>query len=152
MSKVRILPRWCLLMMFGLVFVTCAGTGGDGDTTLKGNPCSKGSGTTNRNAPIVCVDDTGGTLSVNPDPIGINSVGETDRQPVVIHWYTRSGGNVLSVNIQPGCVTDVDCNGSHCKARTLPVTARAQCKYTVDTDRHDELDPEIVIDPCCPSP
>jgi hypothetical protein len=116
---------------------------------LAANPCKAGAGKADRNAPIVCVDDTADTLSVNPDPISAHSVGEADRQPVVIHWWTRSGGNALNLEIQPGCVTDVKCNGAHCMARTLPVTARTQCKYDVWTDKHPKLDPDIVIDPCC---
>ena len=102
-----------------------------------------------RNAPIVCVDDTAATLSVHPDPITAHSVGQSDRQPVVIHWWTRSGSNALQLEIQPGCVTDVTCRGGHCTARTLPATERKQCKYDVWTDKHPKLDPEVVIDPCC---
>lgn len=151
MSEVRILLRWCLLVMVGLVLMTCSSassTSGSGNARMA-NPCSKGKGATNRNAPIVCVDDTAATLSVNPDSLGVNSVGESDRQAVVIQWWTKSGGNALNIEVEPGCVTDVACDGAHCKARTLPVTSRTRCKYEVWTDKHPKLDPDIVIDPCC---
>jgi hypothetical protein len=151
MSEVRILLRWCLLVTVGLVLMTCSSASGTsgGSTFRGGNPCSKGEGAMDRNAPIVCVDDTAAILSVNPDPVRINSVGESDRQAVVIHWWTKSGGNALNLEIQPGCVTDVTCEGSHCKARTLPVTTRTRCKYDVWTDKHPKLDPEVEVDPCC---
>lgn len=151
MSEVRILLRWILLLTTALVLTTCASSSNPspGGGTSLANPCSQGRGDTNRNAPIVCVDDTGGTLSVGPDPITAHSVGQSDRQPVVIHWWTRSGGNQLNVEIQEGCVTDAKCNGSHCMARTLPVTEPKQCKYDVWTDKHPKLDPDIVITPCC---
>lgn len=153
MSEVRILLRWCLLVMIGLALLTCATSGSTGGgTTIAANPCSKGTGVTNRNAPVVCVDDTAATLSVNPDPITVHSFGETDHGPVVVHWWTKSGSNALNVEVQPGCVTEMSCLGGHCKARTLPVTERKQCKYDVWTDKHARLDPEIIIDPCCPGP
>lgn len=154
MSKVRILLRWCVLVTVVFALAGCAASqggdpgGGSGKTGLT-NPCGGGRGTADRNAPIVCVDDSGETLSVHPDPVEAHSVGEAGRQPVMIHWWTRSGGNVLNLEIQPGCVTDVTCRGSHCSARTLPSDARKQCKYDVWTDKHARLDPEVVITPCC---
>lgn len=153
MSEVRILLRWILLMTAGLVLSTCNSSRSTiaprGGGSQLANPCSAGVGKADRNAPIVCVDDTAATLSVHPDPITAHSVGQSDRQPVMIHWWTRSGSNALELEIQPGCVTDVTCRGGHCMARTLPATERKQCKYDVWTDKHPKLDPEVVIDPCC---
>lgn len=154
MPKVRILLRWFLLITAALALGTCSSSSSNtsvapGGGPSRANPCSGGRGVENRNAPIVCVDDTGGTLSVHPDPIAAHSVGQSDRQAVMIHWWTRSGGNALNIEIQPGCVTDVTCNGSHCSARTLPAVERKQCKYDVWTDKHPKLDPDIVVDPCC---
>ena len=153
MFEVRILLRWILLVTAALVFGTCTSTssktaiapGGGGAN----NPCGKGAGNPDRNAPIVCVDDTSDALSVQPDPITAHSVGQSDRQPVMIHWWARSGGTALNIEIQPGCVTEVTCRGAHCSARTLPVTVRTRCKYDVWTDKHPRLDPDIVVDPCC---
>lgn len=158
MSKVRILLRWILLIAAALALGTCRSgsstntrIAGGGPAPLPSRPdsCNEGLGKAERNAPIICVDDTGGTLSVHPDPITAHSVGETDRQPVMLHWWTRSGRNALNIEIQPGCVTEVTCDGSHCSARTLPAEERKQCKYDVWTDKHPKLDPEIVVDPCC---
>lgn len=155
MSKVRILLRGVLLIAAALALGTCSsssssntGIASGGGRSLAGT-CSTGLGKADRNAPIICVDDTGGTLSVHPDPITAHSVAETDRQPVTLHWWTRSGGNALSIEIQEGCVTDVTCDGPHCSARTLPAEERKQCKYDVWTDKHPKLDPDIVVDPCC---
>lgn len=153
MSEVRILLRWILLVTVALVFATCSASrgvdGGGGDKTLR-SPCGMGEGKADRNAPIVCVDDLGGTLSVNPDPIRAHDVGQSDRQPVVIHWWTRSGGGELGIEVAPGCVTNVTCRGAHCTARTLPTDAAgARCKYDVWTAKHPRLDPEIIIDDCC---
>jgi hypothetical protein len=154
MSKVRILLRWFLLITAALVISTCQSASdayapSPGGGALAANPCRSGGGKADRNAPIVCVDDSADTLSVDPDPITAHSVGKADRQPVMIHWWTKSGGNALNLEIQAGCVTEVKCNGAHCSARTLPVTERKQCKYDVWTDKHPKLDPDIVIDPCC---
>lgn len=154
MSEVRILLRWILLITAGLVLTTCSASksgvapSGDGGRQLA-NPCSSGKGKADRNAPIICVDDTAATLSVSPDSVTVHSVGATDRQPVMIHWWTRSGSKELSLEIQPGCVTDLTCRGGHCMARTLPVKERTRCKYDVWTDKHPRLDPDIVVDPCC---
>ena len=153
MPQVRILLRWILLATAALVVLTWSSSSSSTGPAPGGNPianpCGSGVGDTNRNAPIVCVDDTGGTLRVQPDPIAAHSVGESDRRPVMIHWWTRSGGNQLKLDIEEGCVTDLSCRGSHCQARTLPVTERKQCKYAVWTDKHPKLDPDIVVDPCC---
>lgn len=151
MSKVRILLRGSVLVTVVLVLAGCASKG---STAPGGNPrafgaCGSGAGKADRNAPIICVDDSGAALSVHPDPIRVHSVGQADRQPVVLHWWTRSGGNTLNLQIQEGCVTDVNCNGGHCSARTLPQTERKQCKYDVWTQVHPVLDPQIVVDPCC---
>ena len=129
--------------------------GGD-STALRpsraGNPCSDKAGSNDRNAPIVCVDDTGSTLTVSPDPIRVHDVGASDRAPVVVHWYTVSGANDLHVEIEPGCVTETTCNANgHCRARTTPRNDKTEkrCKYDVWTDKHPRLDPDVIIIPCC---
>ena len=153
MSEVRILLRGILLFTVVLVLAGCAAqstvSGGAAAGTRMTGVCGSGAGKADRNAPIVCVDDSGPALSVNPDPVHVHSVAQADRQPVVIHWWTRSGGNTLNLEIQPGCVTDLTCNGPHCTARTLPQTERKQCKYDVWTQVQPKLDPDIVVDPCC---
>jgi hypothetical protein len=120
---------------------------------MRGNPCTKKAGSTDRNAPIVCVDDTGSALTVAPDPIRVHDVGASDRQPVVLHWHTVSGSNDLQIEIEPGCVTEMRCDGKgHCMARSLPRgddRTEKRCKYDVWTDRHPRLDPDVIIVPCC---
>lgn len=150
MSEVRILLRGTLLVTVALVLAGCASKStAPGRGPGIAGVCGAGTGKADRNAPIICVDDSGAALSVHPDPIHVHSVAQSDRQPVVIHWWTRTGGNTLNLEIQEGCVTDLNCNGGHCSARTLPQTERKQCKYDVWTQVHPVLDPDIVVDPCC---
>lgn len=150
MSEVRILLRGTLLVTVVLVLAGCASKStAPGRGPGIAGVCGAGTGKADRNAPIICVDDSGAALSVHPDPIHVHSVAQADRQPVVIHWWTRTGGNTLNLEIQEGCVTDLNCNGGHCSARTLPQTERKQCKYDVWTQVHPVLDPDIVVDPCC---
>jgi len=151
------------LATLGIVLFLCAcaaqhgapGGGHDAAATgLRGagNPCSDRAGSTDRNAPIVCVDDTGSALTVSPDPVRVNDVGAADRAPVMIHWHTVSGTNDLRLEIEPGCVTNTTCDGrGHCSARTVPRDDRSarRCKYDVWTDKHPRLDPDIIIEPCC---
>lgn len=148
------------LMLLGVVLFVCScasqsavpGGGSSGTTTLRGNPCASKAGSVDRNAPLVCVDDTGATLSVAPDPIRVHDVGAADKLPVIVHWRTVSGSNDLRVEIEPGCVTETRCEGKgHCMARTLPRADRTEkrCKYDVWTDKHPRLDPDVIIVPCC---
>lgn len=154
------------IVLLGVLLILCAcaaqqstapapppAAGGSSSTALRaGNPCSNKVGSTNRNAPIVCVDDTGSTLTVSPDPIRLHDVGAADRAPVVIHWHTVSGANDLHVEIEPGCVTETTCDGNgHCRARTLPRSDKTEkrCKYDVWTDKHPRLDPDMIVIPCC---
>jgi len=114
--------------------------------------CGDGAGSANRQAPIVCVDDSARTLSVSPDPVTLHDVSSSDRRtPVVLHWYTRSGGGDLQVEVEPGCLSEVRCDGNgHCMARSQPGST-SRCKYDVwiNGGNHDRLDPTIVITPCC---
>ena len=147
MSQLRIVLRCSMLLVAVFILTTCAHK----PAKVTGNPCTAGEGNANRNAPILCVDDLGGTLSVRPDPIVIHEVHESSRQPVMVHWFTRSGRNDLQLEIEPGCVAELKCNGKgKCSARTLPLqTGEARCKYDVWTDRHPRLDPDMIIIRCC---
>lgn len=145
------------LMLLGMTIVLCAcaaqqSVSPTDATALRGSPCANKAGSNDRNAPIVCVDDTGTALAVSPDPIRVHDVGQNDRLPVMLQWHTVSGRNDLRVEIEPGCVTDVRCERpGHCAARTLPRNDKAEkrCKYDVWTDKHPRLDPEVIITPCC---
>ena len=154
------MSRYFALLGVVLFLCTCAaqqgggspGGGGPNGLTRAGNPCADRVGANDRNAPIVCVDDTGRTLTVSPDPIRVHDVGAADRLPVVIHWHTVSGANDLRVEIEPGCVTETTCDSNgHCRARTTPRNDKTEkrCKYDVWTDKHPRLDPDIIISPCC---
>ena len=154
MSAIRVALRSLVLFAFTFVLCTCAKydqpTVVPPGATASGNPCTAGTGSGDRNAPIVCVDDTGPTLSVRPDPITVNDVGRTDAKPVMIHWFTRSGANALHIDMRSGCVTTPSCSGGHCTALTLPMDGSdVRCKYDVWTDKHPRLDPTIIVTDCC---
>lgn len=145
--------RTLIALAVTLLFSACAARpdAGGGGVTGSG-PCATGTGSADRNAPIVCVNDTGASLTVRPDPIRVHDVGQHDGLPVMLQWHTVSGGNDLRVEIEPGCVTEVRCERpGHCSGRTLPRADKTdkRCKYDVWTDKHPRLDPEVIITPCC---
>lgn len=155
MSQPGSLPRLLLAGLATLWIEGCAtqsATDAPGTAFDRATVCRDGAGENNRQAPIVCVDDSARTLSVAPEPIVMHDVLASDRTtPVAVHWFTRSGGGDLRIDIERGCVGRVQCDGrGHCFARTLP-GARKQCKYDVwiRGDKHDRLDPTLVVDPCC---
>lgn len=157
------MSRLAIVLAASLMFMTCASRsftagGGVQPNRLTTGPCGGGKGTENRNAPIVCVDDGGETLSVNPDPVFAFDVGASGGRPVVIQWFTTSGGGNLRIDMKSAeCVTAMSCNGrGKCTARTIPFkpgeTGEKRCKYDVLTDTHPPLDPDTVIVKCCPPP
>ena len=151
--------RYSMLLGMTLFLCACAAQqasdtniAASGSSALRAGPCASKAGSNDRNAPIVCVDDTGSTLTVSPDPIRVHDVGASDKAPVVLQWHTVSGANDLHIEIEPGCVDEVKCpRPGHCVARTLPRGDKTEkrCKYDVWTDKHPRLDPEVIIVPCC---
>ena len=155
MSVHRVLLRFAVLATLAVILSACAPYSvapppPPPPPPAPGNPCMTSGGSDNRNAPIVCVDDTGSTLSVAPDPV-IAFDRDSGGQPVMIQWWLQSGGTDLDIDIKPGCVTDKHCANGHCWAKTLPRTAPGDvtCKYDVWTTRQPRLDPAIVVTVCC---
>jgi len=152
MSEVRVLLRFFILLVFTVV-VVCGCAQRNAVTPLRaggGGPCGGGKGVSDRQAPIVCVDDLGATLSVDPDPIVLHDKLRGGGNPVTLQWFTRSGGNDLQLEIEPGCVSEVKCDGKgHCTAKSRDIDSETKCKYVVWTDKHPRLDPDIVVTPCC---
>lgn len=152
------MSRYLTVLAVTLVLCACAAQQGGGPndtitpiTPSQAGPCAGKTGTADRRAPIVCVDDTGSTLTVSPDPVHVHDESAAGA-PIVIQWHTVSGANDLQVEIEEGCVTTVRCpRPGHCTALTRPHDEKTQkrCKYDVWTDKHPRLDPEIIIDPCC---
>lgn len=126
-----------------------------GVTPQSGNPCRPETGSGGSlviDAPVVCVDDTGATLRVTPDPIVLRDLDKAGGRPVTIHWYTVSGANDLGIEIEPGCVTQLECAGpGHCSAKAVqrPDKTSKRCKYDVWTGKHPRFDPDVIITPCC---
>jgi hypothetical protein len=134
-----------------IVFAGCASHNA-APPGASGGPCANGNGVSNRQAPIICVDDRARKLAVDPDPITIHNVRKNDMaSPVMVHWYTRSGTGDLQLKIEEGCLAEIKCDGrGHCQARTEPKSLKS-CKYDVwiTGDQHELLDPTIVIVNCC---
>jgi hypothetical protein len=137
--------------------MTCAAQNGGGNRKPFSNSCASAKGNGSPNTPIVCVDDRGATLSVNPDPVIVHDVGKSDSKPVVIQWMTASGTGNLQISMRPGCTTALSCDGrGKCTARTIPhrsdENGERRCKYDVWTDTKPRLDPDTVVVKCCTVP
>jgi hypothetical protein len=146
MSEVRSFPRLFILLLASILITTCARH--DRPAPFAGSPCAGGTGVDNREAPIVCVDDSGSALSVNPDPIRVYHE-KRGGGPVTLQWFTKSGGNLELRWQKDACVTSTVCNGGHCTAQTRADSAGQQCKYDVMVDGHPTLDPDVIIIRCC---
>ena len=169
MSAVHRLSRFWLpsvLLLASTFLLTCAtrppdDTGGGTPSPSPsrvaptGGPCAGGVGDTNRDRPIVCVDDSANELTVNPDQVWVHDVMSSDRRTrPVIQWWTRSGGNLRIAFKDPGCVGDITCDGrGHCRANVVgrpeAGATEKRCKYDVMVDGHPTLDPDVIIVDCC---
>jgi hypothetical protein len=150
-------PRLLALLVATLLIAGCAANhpdngGASNSMPLRGNPCASGAPPMNKQAPIVCIDDSARKLVVSPDPVVVHDVSASDRKtPVGVQWFTKSGTGDVQVSIEPGCVDKKSCNGNgKCAAETVP-GAKKRCKYDVwiTGGAHDRLDPTVVVDPCC---
>ena len=158
MSVVRLVSRLIVLSAFVFLIGNCARPNPD-PTSIRPfaeNPCAKGARPAlSKQAPIVCIDDSARTLVAIPDRIHVHESKKENRSlPVQIQWYTTSGTGDVHVRMAPGCTAlkVKTCNGTgKCEAETTPGVAGAICKYDVwiTGGKHDLLDPEIVLDPCC---
>jgi Na+-transporting methylmalonyl-CoA/oxaloacetate decarboxylase gamma subunit len=146
MSDLRRVPVFLFLAALALAITGC-GSWINRSTTA--NPCSTGHGSPNKQAPIVCVDDSGPVLVVTPDPITAHDKERGTSRPVTVQWFTKSGANLNVEMTETGCVTQVNCNApGSCTAKTVPGAAK-QCKYDVWTKPENRLDPVIIITTCC---
>jgi hypothetical protein len=152
MSEVRLVPRFVLILAAALLISACAAR--PAPAPLRGNPCAGGAvPAENRQAPIVCIDDSGRKLRAYPDPVFVHDVKESDRiTPVEIQWFTTSGLGDVEVQLEDGCVTEKQCDRhGKCSAKTIR-GANKRCKYDVwiEGDKeHEKLDPVVVITTCC---
>jgi hypothetical protein len=153
MSEVRLVPRLLVLLVAVLLIAGCAARMTPNPTSLRANPCASGTPPMNKQAPIVCIDDSARTLVVSPDPVMMHDVNASDRKsPVPVQWFTKSGTGDVHVRIDPGCVDKQACDGrGKCAAETVP-GARKTCKYDVwiTGGKHDKLDPLVIVGGCCP--
>jgi hypothetical protein len=156
MSVVRLVPRCVVVFAAVLLISACAARNAPapGPNPFRGNPCAGGAVPgENRQAPIVCIDDSGRKLRAYPDPVFVHDVKESDHlTPVEIQWYTTSGIGDVRVEMESGCVTEKQCDhNGKCAAKTIK-GANKRCKYDVWIEgdaKHDRLDPVVVITTCC---
>jgi hypothetical protein len=154
MTVARLVPRCVFLLAATLMIAACAARQAPGPNPLRANPCLGGAvPPENKQAPIVCIDDSARKLRAYPDPVFVHDVKQSDRTtPVEIQWYTTSGTGDVEVELESGCVTEKACNrNGQCTAKAIK-GANKRCKYDVwiegDTN-HDKLDPVVVITTCC---
>lgn len=118
------------------------------------NPCASGVGSSDRNHPLVCVNDE--TLAVDPFKITINDVigspGHPTASPVIVKWQTVSGRNDLGIEMRKkGCFKKITCNGQgECTGivQKRPDQSSLDCSYEVNLQGRI-IDPVVIVDPCC---
>ena len=146
MSNLRRVP---LLLVLAAMTLVITGCGSWINRTTSRNPCSTGHGSSNKQAPIICVDDSNPVLIVTPDPVTAHDVLRGTNRPVTVKWFTMSGADLTVEMKDTGCVSQVNCNApGNCTAQTIPGAAK-QCKYDVWTTPNNRLDPVIIITTCC---
>jgi hypothetical protein len=156
MSVVRLVPRLIVLSASVLLISGCARARPEPNPIrpFAENPCTKGTPAADKQAPIVCIDDSNRTLVAKPDRVFVHDVKAADRRsPVQIQWYTTSGTGDVHVKMADSCraVNVKGCNGKgKCEADTVPGVT-TECKYDVwiTGGKHDRLDPTVVVDGCC---
>lgn len=147
MSILRQVPRFIVILAAVMLITGCSSWI---NRNTGGGICSGGGGSSNRQAPIVCVDDTGPVLSVNPDPVTAhNHLKNYPSRPVTVRWATVSGADLWVEMKEEGCVQELNCSApGSCTAVTIPGASK-QCKYDVWTTPTNRLDPIIIVTPCC---
>ena len=155
MSVLRRPVSSCVLVLSAVLLICgCAARNDSGTRPLRPNPCAGGAiPPENRQAPIVCIDDSQRVLRAYPDPVFVHDVNESDRvTPVEIQWFTTSGTGNVQVELETGCVTQKSCDRNGKWAAKAVRGANKRCKYDVwiEGDKnHDRLDPVVVITTCC---
>ena len=149
--------RGVLAFLCGVALLQAGcGTIRKADLDVRASLCPGGVGSSDRNHPLICVDDN--DLS-NPNPY---SVTVWDREgmpgqppsnfPVIIQWSTKSGGGRLGVEFSDkGCIEpgSLRCNGNgRCIAKTKKQTREMPCNYTLNLDGR-VADPVVIVQPCC---
>jgi hypothetical protein len=154
MVQLRSLLRFAALLGSAVILSTCAHSNTNPPSPGGGNAgfvgaCGSVTASANRDAPIVCIDDTGSALTVSPDPIRVNQTHSTTHAPVVLQWHTKSGNDV-QIEMEPGCVEPVKCTKGHCTTKAMPTSgSETRCKYSIEMSGHPKLDPDVIIIPCC---
>jgi len=147
MSEVRHLPRLLCLFVLSLLLMTCAARPNQGFSRT--NPCAGGKGVASHGGPVVCIDDSATTLSVNPDPVTVWDA-DASGNPVTVQWFTKSGtGDPQITWKSDACMEPTACASGKCNGKTKKGATGKRCKYNIDLAGHPSLDPDVVLTPCC---
>lgn len=117
-------------------------------------------GSTRPEAPIVCINDSGTTLSVDPETItAYDRDPEKPGSPMVILFFTQSGrgdfqivprsGNCIEPQTEHHCPPDAGLCRVHMLRRKPTDPKEERCKYDVIMKGFPPLDPFIVAKTCC---
>lgn len=146
------LPRWCAVAILVFLGMSCAPA-----HHRDFSECASGVGSSDRNHPLICVDDT--TLSANPMTVTVNDrAANPDHTPssvpVIVKWATRSGGGTLGLQMKDkGCFEpgSIKCHGGRCWAKTRKIVdgkTPVQCEYDLNLSGRVS-DPTVIVEPCC---
>ncbi|HEX6177124.1 MAG TPA: hypothetical protein VF057_02095, partial [Thermoanaerobaculia bacterium] len=142
------LARRSALAIVVLTLMTCTPVHHD-----RGSDCPSGVGSSDRNHPLICIDDSTEALSANPYSIEVNdrqgTPGNISTYPVVVRWATRSGRGDLGLTFkQKGCFEpdSVKCFGNgRCVAKTKKIEdgkTPVKCEYDLNLNGR-VYDPEV---------
>lgn len=117
-------------------------------------------GSTRPEAPIVCIDDSGAELSVNPETItAYDRDPKKPGQAMVILFFTKSGtgdfqiiprtGNCIEPQTEHHCPKNAGLCRVHMLRRKPTDPPEETCKYDVFMRGKPVLDPFIVAKTCC---
>ena len=128
----------------------------------RGHQCTVGS--KKPEAPIVCIDNTGTKLSVDPyRVVAFDEYPKNSGRPMVILFFTKTGtGNfkIIEKKRETGnneadesCIAEQHCVAGEGLCRIIVPRLKDQkarvCLYDIEMAGFPPMDPEIEVRPCC---
>lgn len=131
-----------------------AGGCGSTSTQGRGHGCTVGS--TRPERPIVCINNTGSELSVDPERVvAFDEYPKDSGRPMKILFFTKTGtGNFKIIEKNGNCIASQECveNAGLCRVTVVDVKdgeEDKQCDYDIEMAGFPRMDPQIVIKNCC---
>lgn len=107
-------------------------------------------------APMVCIDNTGSKLSVDPPRVeAFEEYPKNSGQPMVILFFAKTGTPKFDLIEKKGnCIARQDCVQSAGLCRVTVVRLKEgekerKCEYDIVMPGFPPMDPEILIKTCC---